>query len=219
MRSEYVYMENGVAYECLNCHCRIILNQFKTGDCECSFPTVNRDTLWKENKMEKMYCDKCQEEIKEIDAKVFTGRLGFLDIQSKERKEFLEKNRSLIEHARQGQRKAFAKVSGYMVGAAIRDNFTGLYVGSNVETDIHHSNHAEMLAIQRMITVFPERKIKEIIVMCPDDAWFPCGWCRQWIWEYAENEDTRVIAVNTDLTQIKVATIGQLLPFGFKRDR
>ncbi len=124
-------------------------------------------------------------------------------------------NNELILKAKKALKKAHPKLSGYKVGAAVEGLTGNIHIGYNVETDIHHAIHAEMMAICSLIENSNE-KIKQIVVACVDRAWFPCGWCRQWIWEYSESPETQVIAYCVSTNEIEVATISELLPKAFK---
>jgi len=125
-----------------------------------------------------------------------------------------EKYGELINLARKQTRRAHPKLSGYRVGAAVLGVNGRVCGGYNVETDIHHAIHAEMSAIHALMA--DSTTIQAIAVACTDRPWFPCGWCRQWIWEYAESPDAVVIACCTETDQVEIATISELLPDAFK---
>ena len=124
--------------------------------------------------------------------------------------------KTLIDMAIEAREKAYPKLSQYKVGAAIRDTYGNYWTGYNVETDIHHAIHAEMSAIHQMIGAEPRARIVRIAVACADRAWFPCGWCRQWIWEYAMSQVTIVMAHCIKTGETKEMSIGELLPDGFR---
>jgi cytidine deaminase len=122
----------------------------------------------------------------------------------------------LLHRAREAVQYAHPKLSGYRVGAAVLATDGTITIGYNVETDIHHAIHAEMSAIHAMLAKSTSQKIYAIAVACEDRAWYPCGWCRQWIWEYADGPHTLVFACDTKSRDYLVNKIGTLLPDAFR---
>lgn len=116
----------------------------------------------------------------------------------------LEKN--LFRKAAEVRKNAQAPYSGYMVGVAIRSASGKIYTGVNVERVTYsETSHAEQVAIDTMVAREGPNKVvilvgvsgprDQKIILPPkavplqasnlslDEFWFPCGRCRQIIWE------------------------------------
>lgn len=127
---------------------------------------------------------------------------------------------SLILHAIEAQKQASAHRSGYKVGAVIlanHDNQFEYFTGFNVEFDtLTTTIHAEIMAIlQALAGGYKKENIQAIAVKVTDDcAWFPCGICRQALYEC--NPEMYVIATNANET--KEAILKDLIPDCFRRE-
>ena len=116
-----------------------------------------------------------------------------------------------IEHA-------YAPYSHYKVGAAILTKEGSVFTGVNVENStLGATICAERTAIVKGISegcrdiiaiAIAAKDNKDVVV----DA-FPCGICRQFIFEFGENID---VIVGSDRDQLKIFNISELLPFGFR---
>ena len=94
--------------------------------------------------------------------------------------------KNLINHAIDAQKKAHAQYSNYPVGAVILTNDKKIIKGCNIEskaypTTICAERVAIFSAIAQGITNF---KAMALITL---DGAFPCGSCRQIIYEYSNN--------------------------------
>jgi len=124
-----------------------------------------------------------------------------------------EKDVKLIEKAKSISRNARVHLSGFHVGAAILSENGNIYVGCNVEFD-NYSNtiHAEEAAISAMVSAGDLKPIKIAVFTNADEPCFPCGMCRQSLFELGR-EDLEVIACNNQ--NAKKASMGDLMPHGF----
>jgi len=125
--------------------------------------------------------------------------------------EMLEAARSVAEHA-------YAPYSGFRVGAVVVGDDGNLHHGVNVENAAYPSGVcAEASAISAAITA-GVRKIEAVAVACIDatraDQSYPCGQCRQRLYEF--RVDT-VIVAGAD-GEPRVHSFDELLPFGFRLD-
>jgi len=104
-------------------------------------------------------------------------------------------------------------LSGFAVGAAILSDTGNIYVGCNVEFD-NYSNtiHAEEAAISAFISAGEKHPVCIVVFTFDDKVWFPCGMCRQSLFELG-GKDLKVIACNNNTSEMK--TMEELLPFGF----
>ncbi|MGD0598051.1 MAG: cytidine deaminase [Sedimentisphaerales bacterium] len=120
----------------------------------------------------------------------------------------------LIALAKDAASHARAPLSGYVVGAVILASSGKKYSGCNIEFD-NYSNtiHAEEAAISGFVGAGEKEAIVIIVYTSGDKASFPCGMCRQSLFEIG-GPKLRVIAC-TDTSRDK-KTIDELLPNGFR---
>lgn len=122
-------------------------------------------------------------------------------------------DRKLIEKAKSVAANARIHLSEFAVGAAVLADSDNIYVGCNIEFD-NYSNtiHAEEAAISAAVGAGEKRIVSIAIFTFSDNIYFPCGMCRQSLFELG-GKNLRVIACNQNNYETK--TIGELLPFGF----
>ena len=134
---------------------------------------------------------------------------NFMEIKNQEKK--------LIETAKSISKKARAHLSDYKVGAAILSEAGNIYSGCNIEFD-NYSNtiHAEESAICSMITNGDTKPVKIAIYTSEDKLVFPCGMCRQSLFELGGNQ-LEVIACNDNKT--KTIKMEELMPNAFYLER
>lgn len=122
----------------------------------------------------------------------------------------------LIEAASKVRDKAYARYSGYRVGAAIEDDKGNIHIGCNVENAAFpEGSCAEANAIGAMVAA-GGKSIRAIAVAGGRDtteACTPCGGCRQRIREFS-TPDT-VIILQDDRGQPQRYSIETLLPHSF----
>lgn len=125
-------------------------------------------------------------------------------------------DKTLIEAARTVQQQAWAKYSGYRVGAALVDENGRVHVGCNVENETYPlGNCAEVGAIAAMVAA-GGRRIATLAVVGGDTdttPCMPCGGCRQRIHEFADM-NTRILAID-DSGQWQEYRDAELLPASF----
>lgn len=123
--------------------------------------------------------------------------------------------KKLIEVAREASKNSRAILSNYRVGAAILTENGKIYRGCNIEFD-NYSNtiHAEESAISSMIVNSPKDKPICIAVYTQgEDIAFPCGMCRQSLFELG-GYDLKVIGFSNGNYEVKL--MKDLLPLAFK---
>ena len=112
---------------------------------------------------------------------------------------------------------AYAPYSGYRVGAALLTAYGKVYTGANVENSSYGAAIcAERTAAVKAVTS-GEREFKALAVAAPGTggpAW-PCGICRQFLFEFGE--ELRIIT-GADAGQLETATLDELLAHGFRLD-
>lgn len=121
--------------------------------------------------------------------------------------------------AEQAAKNAMPHISGYRVGCAIISEDRSA-VGANIEFDnFSNTIHAEEAA---MISWFKQGSTSDellpVIAVWTKDAepWFPCGKCRQSLFEKFD-PDCTVVATNGRIALI--TSLGELLPMGFRLEK
>ena len=75
---------------------------------------------------------------------------------------------------------------------------------------------AERNAISTAIAMGEKTKIVAIAIYSPTQKpCTPCGACRQWIQEFKESDDTKIISDDKN-SELKIWTIDELLPHTFE---
>lgn len=117
----------------------------------------------------------------------------------------------LLEKARDMMAYAYVPYSGYRVGAALLGKDGQIYTGCNVENAAYGNTLcAERTALCKAISE-GAREFTAIAIAGSGSAPFPCGACRQSLYEFAP--DMRVL-VTWD-GQVREAKLSDLLPEGF----
>lgn len=122
----------------------------------------------------------------------------------------------LINAATEARRNAYARYSGFSVGAALIDDQGRLHVGCNVENAAYPlGSCAEAGAIAAMVQEGGIRIVRIAVVGGKNDvgSCTPCGGCRQRIAEFAD-ESTVVLAID-DSGDWQEYTVAALLPASF----
>ena len=128
-------------------------------------------------------------------------------------------NEDLIKAATEARKNAYARYSGFTVGAAIVDEQGRLYVGCNVENAAYNlGNCAETAAIAAMVQEGGKRIHRMAVAGGYDEIGpcTPCGGCRQRIHDFGD-ENTIVIVID-DSTEWQKYSIDALLPASFHLD-
>jgi cytidine deaminase len=120
----------------------------------------------------------------------------------------------LIALAKDAAGHARVPLSGYIVGAVILAATGKKYSGCNVEFE-NYSNtiHAEEAAISSFVRAGEKEAIAIIVYTSGQKVSFPCGMCRQSLFEIG-GPKLKVIACTDTLRDKR--TIGELLPDGFR---
>ncbi len=107
--------------------------------------------------------------------------------------------KDLIAAAKTAQANSYSPYSTARIGAAVRMQDGKIYNGTNVENASYGGTVcAERIAIFKAISEGAQPPIKEILVISHvDQAWPPCGFCRQVIAEFAD-QNTLVHFTNKD---------------------
>lgn len=120
----------------------------------------------------------------------------------------------LLKRAIEAMNNAYAPYSRHPVGACIRGEQGGLFVGCNVENMAYPNGQcAEASAIAAMVLAGEKRIGEIVIVSLPGSLCTPCGACRQRLHEFAGN-DAVVHVCDPEGVRLSI-TLGELLPHAF----
>ena len=126
-------------------------------------------------------------------------------------------DRELVELAFTMLERSYVPYSGFPVGAALECADGTVFTGCNVENAAYGSTIcAERTALVKAVSEGHRDDWKRIAVVgnSADYCW-PCGACRQMLYEFAP--DLEVLVARQDHTFVKY-TLRQLLPQGFGPD-
>ncbi|HHH80465.1 MAG TPA: cytidine deaminase [candidate division Zixibacteria bacterium] len=121
---------------------------------------------------------------------------------------------TLVEHAHEARKNAYAPYSGFKVGAAVLCEDGKIFVGANVEnSSFGLTMCAERVAIHNAISS-GEKKIEALAIVAEKIA-YPCGACLQVIAEFAE-DDLPIIIADEKGEKVAKTKLFELLPKPFR---
>lgn len=120
----------------------------------------------------------------------------------------------LINRAEEASKQSYSPYSKFAVGACVLTEDDSTYCGCNFENaSFGLAICAERNAIGSAIAD-GKRKIKAVAIYSPNsDYCYPCGACRQVIYEFKSESGVDIITTGKD--GLNVRTIDELLPEGF----
>ena len=122
----------------------------------------------------------------------------------------------LLQQAKEASQAAYAPYSRYKVGSAVLTSTGEVFSGCNVENASYGLTLcAERNAISSMVAAGHIDLVVIAIVSPNTPGCYPCGACRQWIYEF--NPEAMVVVEGDDLKP-KTMTIKELLPNAFGKD-
>lgn len=123
-----------------------------------------------------------------------------------------------MQKAKQISQKAYCPYSRFNVGACVLYESGKEYSGCNVENASYGlSLCAERNAISSALAQGENTKIKAIAIYSPNQKrCLPCGACRQWISEFALDENETKIILEDDNDKILILSLADVFPYGFK---
>ena len=121
----------------------------------------------------------------------------------------------LMEMAENACKNAYAPYSGFRVGAALLTSDGRVFTGCNVENASYGAAIcAERTAAVKAVSEGAGKFSAIAIANAGGGLTYPCGICRQFLYEFAE-EDFRVI-LKDDRGELVIHTLNELLPHGFR---
>ncbi len=129
----------------------------------------------------------------------------------------MKNNKEILQLAINASKNAYCKYSDFPVGACAVFESRNEYTGCNVENSSYGlSLCAERNAISSAIAAGEKSKlIKLAVYSSKTHLCFPCGACRQWIYEFAKGYNTQIILQGLD-NEIKIFGINEILPYPFE---
>lgn len=123
------------------------------------------------------------------------------------------KYRELYRTAQQMVQQAYAPYSRFKVGAALLTKTGEVFTGVNVENSSFGATIcAERTAFVKAVSE-GHREFEAIAVACSDGEAYPCGICRQFMFEFGD--DLKIIT-GEDEDHLHIEEISELLPHGFR---
>lgn len=121
----------------------------------------------------------------------------------------------LLELALDARKNAYVPYSGYAVGAALLTEDGKVFAGCNIENAAYGNTLcAERTALVKAVSE-GYRKFTKIAIASSGSAPYPCGACRQSLYEFAPGLE---VLVTWD-GHVEHAPLSELLPHGFGRRR
>lgn len=122
---------------------------------------------------------------------------------------------ALCRIAAEAAQSAYARYSGYRVGAALLDDDGRVFTGCNVENGSYGlTNCAERTAVFKAVSEGARGFSAIAIAGGTEKPAYPCGACRQVLSEFCGPEFP-VVCATLDLSRIERFTLGSLLPQSF----
>lgn len=121
--------------------------------------------------------------------------------------------KNLIDIALANKKNSYSPYSNFRVSCVVKTKTGSVYKGVNIE----NAAYSPCLCAERsaMSTAISEgeKDFAYIVITGDSKDTFPCGVCRQFIKEFADDETKIVIANSPD--DYKIFTIDELLPHSF----
>ena len=119
----------------------------------------------------------------------------------------------LVEIAKKSLKNAYAPYSNFKVAAALLSKSGKVFTGVNVENSSYGLTMcAERVAVFKAVSEGEREFVKIAIVSEKGKKTFPCGACRQVLYEFAENLEI----ILEEEGKIYKTSLKKLLPEGFK---
>jgi len=121
----------------------------------------------------------------------------------------------LMNKAKEAVKMSYSPFSHFAVGATILTKSGNIYTGCNIEnSSFGLTICAERCAIFKAVSE-GEKEVVAIAIYSPNtDECYPCGACRQVLYEFQGN--TEIIVITEKEGNIETKPLGYFLPCGFK---
>ena len=121
----------------------------------------------------------------------------------------------LMNNAKEAAKNSYSPFSRFAVGAAVITPNGKIYKGCNIEnSSFGLTNCAERTAIFKAVSE-GEREILAVAIYSPNtDSCYPCGACRQVLFEF--QGDYEIDVITEILGQLEIQKLSYFLPCGFR---
>ena len=126
--------------------------------------------------------------------------------------------KQLMDKAKEASKNSYSPFSHFAVGAAVYAASGKIYQGCNVEnSSFGMTICAERCAIFKAISE-GEKEIRAVAIYSPNaDSCYPCGACRQVMYEFqGDSKDEEIVVVTENLGELEVKKLSYFLPNGFR---
>lgn len=125
-------------------------------------------------------------------------------------------DKDLIKIANKAKEFSYSPYSKFKVGAALLTQEGKVYTGCNIENiSFGATNCAERTALFKAISEGERNFCKLAIMSSSKDFTFPCGICRQVLFEFMPNGE---IILGNSNDEIKTLKMTELMPYQFYED-
>lgn len=121
----------------------------------------------------------------------------------------------LMDTAKEAAKKSYSPFSKFAVGAGVLTSSGKVYGGCNIEnSSFGMTICAERCAIFKAVSD-GEREIIAVAIYSPnEDDCYPCGACRQVMYEFQGEREIEIITEEN--SELNIKKMSDFLPFGFK---
>ena len=121
----------------------------------------------------------------------------------------------LMDTAKEAVKKSYSPFSKFAVGAGVLTSSGKVYGGCNIENpSFGRTICAERCAIFKAVS-YGEREILAVAIYSPnEDDCYPCGACRQVMYEF--QGDTEIEIITEEKGNLNIKKMSDFLPYGFK---
>lgn len=122
----------------------------------------------------------------------------------------------LMNKAKDASANSYSPFSRFAVGAAVLCSSGKIYQGCNIEnSSFGMTICAERCAIFKAVSE-GEREILAVAIYSPNsDSCYPCGACRQVMYEFQGDND-EIVVITENLGQLEINKLSYFLPCGFR---
>ena len=122
----------------------------------------------------------------------------------------------LMNNAKEASKNSYSPFSRFAVGAAVITPSGKIYRGCNVEnSSFGLTNCAERTAIFKAVSE-GEKEILAVAIYSPNtDSCYPCGACRQVLYEF-QSDEYEIDVVTENLGTLEIQKLSYFLPCGFR---
>lgn len=121
----------------------------------------------------------------------------------------------LMDTAKEASRNSYSPFSKFAVGAGVLASSGKIYSGCNIEnSSFGMTICAERCAIFKAVSE-GEKEITAVAIYSPNrDSCYPCGACRQVMFEFQGDKEVKIITEKDGC--LSISKMSDILPFGFR---